>query len=70
MAASLGYFIAGMTEKKNTCRILLGKPERKSPLGRPRCDGRIILKWILEKQVGVLWTGLIWLRIWTRGGIF
>jgi hypothetical protein len=29
--------------------------------------GRIILKWILEKYDGVVWTGFIWLRLWTRG---
>jgi hypothetical protein len=25
-----------MWEKRNACRILVGKPERKRPLGRPR----------------------------------
>jgi hypothetical protein len=29
--------------------------------------GRIILKWVLQKQDGVLWTALIWLRIGTSG---
>jgi hypothetical protein len=29
-------------------------------------DERIILKWVLVKQVGKVWTGFIWLRIWTR----
>jgi hypothetical protein len=38
-----------MMEKRNACRILVGKPERKDPLGRPRCEGRIIIKWIVEK---------------------
>jgi hypothetical protein len=28
--------IAGMREKRNAYRILLGKPERKRPLGKPR----------------------------------
>jgi hypothetical protein len=32
--------------------------------------GRIILKWILEKSDGVVWTGLIWLRIRTGGWPF
>jgi hypothetical protein len=32
-------------------------------------DGRIILKCILKKPVGRAWTGLIWLRIGTGGGI-
>jgi hypothetical protein len=29
--------------------------------------GRIILRWILEKQGEVIWNGLIWLRIVTSG---
>jgi hypothetical protein len=36
-------------EKMNACRILLGKPEGKRPLGRPR--RRIILKWILRDRM-------------------
>jgi hypothetical protein len=28
---------------------------------------RIILKWIIERKDGVVWTGLIWLRIGTNG---
>jgi hypothetical protein len=31
--------------------------------------GWIILKWILERQVGVVWTELVWLRIGTSGGL-
>jgi hypothetical protein len=30
---------------------------------------RIILKWIVEKQDRVVWTGLIWLRIGTSSGL-
>jgi hypothetical protein len=33
----------------------------------PGIDGRIILRWIFSKWYGRLWTGLIWLRIGTRG---
>jgi hypothetical protein len=29
--------------------------------------GRIILGWILERWDGVMWTGLVWLRIGTGG---
>jgi hypothetical protein len=29
--------VAQMREKQNACRILVGKPEGKGPLGRPRC---------------------------------
>jgi hypothetical protein len=28
--------VANMGEKRNACRILVGKPEGKRPLGRPR----------------------------------
>jgi hypothetical protein len=55
-----------MGAKRTAYRILVGKPEGKGPLGRPRHD-RIILKWISERQDGVVWTGLIWLRIGTSG---
>jgi hypothetical protein len=43
------WHIAGMREKRISYRILLGKSERKRPLGRPRVGGWIILKWILKK---------------------
>jgi hypothetical protein len=38
-----------MGEKRNAYRILLGKPERKRPLGRPKHRWWTISKWILEK---------------------
>jgi hypothetical protein len=41
---------ARMREWRNAYRILVGKPEGKRPLGRPRdVDGWTILKWILER---------------------
>jgi hypothetical protein len=47
--------IARMGMKRNACRILVGKPEGKRPLGRPRRRWMIILKWILD---GMGWYGL------------
>jgi hypothetical protein len=32
-------------------------------------DDRIILEWILEKECEKVWTGFIWLRIRTSGGL-
>jgi hypothetical protein len=39
--------VAQTGEKRNAYRILVGKPEGKRPLGRPR--HRTILKWLLDK---------------------
>jgi hypothetical protein len=49
--------------KRNAYTVLVGKPEGKKPVGRPRRRWGIIQKWILEKEGGVVWTGFIWLRI-------
>jgi hypothetical protein len=38
-----------MVEKRNAYRILVGMPEGKRPLGRPRRRGWTILKWFLER---------------------
>jgi len=32
-------------------------------------DGRMILEWILGKQGWKVWTGFIWLRMGTSGGL-
>jgi hypothetical protein len=41
-------------EKRNAYRMLMGRPERSKPLGRPRYRGWIILKSILEKWGGMV----------------
>ena len=35
----------------------------------PGLDGRIIIRWIFRKWDEGTWTGLIWLRTGTGGGI-
>jgi hypothetical protein len=40
-----------MGERRDAYRVLVGKPEGKRLLGRPR-HGRIILRWIFRKQDG------------------
>jgi hypothetical protein len=39
-------------ERRGAYRALVGKPEGRRPLGRPRLDGRIILKWMFERLDG------------------
>ena len=51
-------------------RILVGKPEGKRPLGRPRRRWWIILGWISRRWNVGMWTGLGWPRIGTGGGRF
>jgi hypothetical protein len=51
-----------MGEDRGVHRVLVGKPEGKSPLER------IILRWIFRKLEGVVGTGWSWLRIGTDSG--
>jgi hypothetical protein len=50
---------AGMAEKRNTYRILVGKPEGKRPLGRPR------RRWVDNIKIDLTrdrmgWDGMVW----------
>jgi hypothetical protein len=54
-------------KKRNACRILVGKPERKRPLRRPRCGWEGNIKIDHREIDGVIVTGFIWLRIGTSG---
>jgi hypothetical protein len=56
-------------EKRNAYRILVGKPEDKRPLGRPRYMWVDNIKMVLREVGWVVWTGLIWLRIETNEGL-
>jgi hypothetical protein len=59
--------VAQIGEKRNTYRLLMGKPEGKRPLGRPRHG------WVNNTRMALVevqwgdWTGLVWLRIGTGG---
>jgi hypothetical protein len=49
--------VACMGERRGVCRVLVGKPEGKRPLGRPGLDGRVTLRWIFRKWDVGFWTG-------------
>jgi hypothetical protein len=55
-------------ESRGTYRILVGKSEGRTPLGRPSRRWRIILKWVFDKWNGA-WTGSIFLGTGTGGGL-
>jgi hypothetical protein len=57
-----------MGERRGKYRGLVGTPEGKRPLGRPRRRWGIILRCIFRKWDAEAWTGSSWLRIETDGG--
>jgi hypothetical protein len=55
-----------MGEKRNAYRLLVGKPEERRPLGRPRRRWLDNIRMDLAED-GMMWTGFVWLRIGTGG---
>jgi hypothetical protein len=49
-----------MGEKRNAYRILVGKPEGKKPLGRPRCRWEDNIRMDL-REIG--WGGINWIDL-------
>jgi len=60
--------IAGIGEGRDVYRVLVGKPEGKRQLGRPRHRWEDNIKMDFHEVGWGAWTGLIWLRIGTGGG--
>jgi hypothetical protein len=58
-----------MGEGRGAYRILLGRPEGRRPHGRPRRRREDNIKMDLQEVAWGAWTGLIWLRIGTGGGL-
>jgi hypothetical protein len=57
-----------MEEGRSMYRVLVGKPEGKRPLGRPRRRWEDNVRVDLQEVECGVWTGLRWLRIETGGG--
>jgi len=49
-----------MSERRGVYRVLVGKPERKKPLGRPRCGREDNIKMDLQEMV---WMGMDWIEL-------
>jgi hypothetical protein len=60
--------IARMGYERGVYRVLVGKPEGKRPLGRPRRRWEDNIKTDLQEVGCGVWTGSGWLRIETVGG--
>jgi hypothetical protein len=58
-----------MGESRAAYKILVGKPEGRRPLGRPRRRWEDNIKMDLREVGWEAWTRSIWLRIRTNGGL-
>jgi len=54
-------------DRRGVYRFLMGKPEGKGPLGRPRRRWEDNIKMDLQEVGYGVWTGLIWLRVGIGG---
>jgi hypothetical protein len=57
-----------MGEERGVHRVLVGKPEGKRSMGRPRRRWEDNIKWIFRKLEMVVGTGWSWLMIGKGGG--
>jgi hypothetical protein len=58
-----------MGEERKVYKVLVGKPEGKRPLGRPRPSGKMRSEWILGRLAWGVLIGFDWLRTETGGGL-
>jgi hypothetical protein len=59
----------GGGRKRNAYRVLVSKPEGKRPFGIPRHSWKVNIKMDLRDTGSGEWTGFIWLRTGTSGGL-
>jgi len=63
----LAGHVALMGERRGVYRVLVGKPESKRPLARPRRRWEDNIKMNLQEVACGVWIGSSWLRIGTGG---
>jgi hypothetical protein len=61
--------VAHTGAKRGAYRVLVGRPESRQPLGKPRRRWEDNIKMDLQEVGWGTWTGLSWLRIGTGSGL-
>jgi hypothetical protein len=61
--------VARMGEGRGAYRILVGRPEGRRPIGKPRRRWEDNIKMDLQEVGWGAWTGLIWLGTGKGGGL-
>jgi hypothetical protein len=56
-------------KNRKVYRVLVGKPEEKTPVGRQSRRWENGIKWILGRLVGRIWSGFTWLSKGSGGGL-
>ena len=64
----MGWAFSMNRERRVAYGVLVGKPDGKRPLGRPRRRWEDNIKMDLQEVDVEAWTGSIWLRIGTSRG--
>jgi hypothetical protein len=65
----LAGHVSRMGEKRGAYKILMGRPEGRRPLGRPRRRWEDNIKMDTQDVRVGAWSGLSWPRIGTGGGL-
>jgi hypothetical protein len=58
-----------MGEERKVYKVLMGKPEEKRPLGRPRRRWDDVIRMDFRDTDSGVWIGFDWLRTETGGGL-
>ena len=64
----MGGTCSAYGERRGLYMVLVGKPEERRPLGRPRRRCEYNIKMYLQEVGCAVWSGSSWLRIGTGGG--
>jgi len=64
----MGGACATYGERRDVYKVLVGKPEGKRPLGKPRCRWEGNIKVDMQEVGCWAWTGMIWLRLGKMAG--